>query len=87
MRVESMQQQLPARDVATLLGALDDDPPPPPPYSPGESSLERQRRTRPQAPNITIFDGAFRQCAVWLEQYNYGDKLWRLICGHRFHKD
>merc|ERR1712086_307539 len=86
-RLANFRAQLPARDVSHLLSLLDEEPQPPPQYRPGESSLDRQRRTRPQAPAITIFDGDFRQCAVCLEQYVYGDKLWRLQCGHTFHKE
>ena len=78
----NLQQQgvLPARPQ-------DEYPPPPSPYRQGETSLDRQRRTRPQAPRITIFDGDFRQCATCLEFFRYVDKLWRLQCGHTFHVD
>ena len=81
--MESMRGNLPQPSVPPPV----EDPPPPSPYRPGESSLDRQRRTRPQAPIITIFDGDFRQCAICLEPFRYDDMLWRLQCGHTFHKD
>ena len=61
--------------------------PPPSPYRSGETTLDRQRRVRPQAPSVTIMDTDFRQCVICLEQFRNDEVIWRLQCGHTFHKD
>ena len=64
-----------------------EDPPPPSPYRMGETSFERQERTRPSAQRPIITDGDFRQCAICLEHFGHRERLWRLQCGHMFHAE
>ena len=70
--MENMRGNLPQRPpgmppMASEPPPEEERPPPPSPYRPGESTLDRQRRMRPQAPSVTIFDGDFRQCAICLD--------------------
>eukprot|EP00959_Pyramimonas_sp_CCMP1952_P390821 8190146-Pyramimonas_sp.AAC.1 len=51
----------------------------------GDTTFERQLRTRPSATPPIISDGDFAKCAICLEGFTSHDKAWRPQCGHMFH--
>ena len=61
--------------------------PPPVPYGMGESTFQRQQRTRPGVDIPIVRDVEFTQCPVCLQEFQHRDIMWRLQCGHQYHKD
>ena len=49
--------------------------------------MQRQRRTRPAEPAPFMSDVPFTQCTICLEAFASRGILWRLQCGHQFHKE
>eukprot|EP00959_Pyramimonas_sp_CCMP1952_P058413 1220199-Pyramimonas_sp.AAC.1 len=54
-------------------------------YAMGETTFERQLRTRPSATPPIINDGDFTKCEICLEESAYRDEAWRPQRGHIFH--
>ena len=59
--------------------------PRPPDFLPNETVLDRQRRTRPQAPAPVIWDQDYKLCPICLGEFTQGTGLWRLQRSHQFH--